>query len=729
MNISKTCQKIQKWILFHPGEESPAFVVRHTMNCSDCSAFAKEEQWIQNQIQSGVLKLPTIPLEQSLKVKQAIWESSRVLSQKKQKVSYLFPKVAGSLTILSILILFFFAPLFQGETYFGFQVNQQLSGYIRNNETVNVALREDASVSESLKFASQYVQTPQEKSFYFSTNSLSKENYLLIKYLSKKTKVDASQIYLWLAKGGYAYMLRMLNLPYQKTVSEIQKYIDQFRKSSLLPNFSIDGYVVWVDYGRDSIWIDSYNKEIRLDGFAMQSIHVGYYANFYLQEKDDVTSCIKMEKSLFLTKVLTGIADLTSNTKIYLQGNPVPIKVTSKTIFNEPIGSTQNNESKVMVRIRALEQQKEMTAITVTPLVAGIDRTMTGSIDQTFKYGFTLSGLKLSFCFEALPKTPLTNLPPKTIITVTGKDYGKYFLVTSFMVITPSPSVNEGTRYYLAKADIQQKLIPMDGHFDFVVYRDQKLTYLASGKTVSVDLGMFPVGSKIKVIPGAKGTKPTISFVEMGNSLLLQSNVILLKKVENGAYLYSSDQKNNRILLFPKKGQILPDKGILQGIMIQYPLLSIMIDYRLFQMKSLTTTRGLITKIMEDKKLFVLDNGILLQLDPWSQINGGNLGIGKTLQLFGVQENGIFKAYVVTVEKEMVMFKGVIVEIDRAKQRIKLDSGEIIFWNSETNMQLLKAQFEKGDLIYIKAYKNETTWFASDIWIPAEGGSGLGDSA
>jgi hypothetical protein len=215
----------------------------------------------------------------------------------------------------------------------------------------------------------------------------------------------------------------------------------------------------------------------------------------------------------------------------------------------------------------------------------------------------------------------------------------------------------------------------------------------------------------------------------MGNSLLLQSNVILLKKVENGAYLYSSDQKNNRILLFPKKGQILPDKGILQGIMIQYPLLSIMIDYRLFQMKSLTTTRGLITKIMEDKKLFVLDNGILLQLDPWSQINGGNLGIGKTLQLFGVQENGIFKAYVVTVEKEMVMFKGVIVEIDRAKQRIKLDSGEIIFWNSETNMQLLKAQFEKGDLIYIKAYKNETTWFASDIWIPAEGGSGLGDSA
>jgi hypothetical protein len=123
----------------------------------------------------------------------------------------------------------------------------------------------------------------------------------------------------------------------------------------------------------------------------------------------------------------------------------------------------------------------------------------------------------------------------------------------------------------------------------------------------------------------------------------------------------------------------------------------------------------------------VLDNGVMIKMDDWTQISNGCLGVGKTLQLFGVYEQGIFKAYLVTIEKEMVMFKGVIVEHDSLKQTIKLDSGQTISYNSQTSFQLQKKQVQIGDLVYVKAYLNDMVWIAIEVLTPREGFEDLGD--
>ena len=731
MKRNKKCEKIQKWLLFHSGENFSVSIKKHLESCASCQQFVQEEKWIQLMLKNTSSQNIEISMEHSLVVKQAIWQVSQELSRTKKKETYFFPKVAGAITAISILLLFFFVPLFGGENFLGFQVNQQLESYIQNTETVGVAVIEDTNVAMGLKFVSQYVKTTEEKSFYYSTNSLSKENYLLIQYLSNKTSIKATQVHDWLVQKGYAYLLRKLNLPYKKTVAEIKAYISQFRQATDIPSFSLDGYVERVDYDNQSIWIDSYNKEIKVDFLTLQAIHIGYYANFSLQEKEDMTSCVKIEKSLFPTTILTGKVDLHSETEIRLVGNPTPIQVTSKTIFS-PVQESSEKQSldALYVRVRVMVHGDQLIAIAIRPIRLGTERTMSGSLDQVYKYGFTMENLMVSFCFESQPKVTLTNLPPKTIVTVTGKDFGAYFIVSSFNVIAnPDPKI-PGTTYYLAKADIGSRMakqVSSDITFDFVVSGDEKDLYLASGKKLSNQNGKFPVGSKIKMTNIHKSGQLKISWEEIGTSSIFQGNVIFQEKLENGCYVYTSEKKDKQFILFPKKGTSLPETGTLQGVVIQYNHFAIVIDYRLFQIRLLQTTKGLVTKMMDETRMAVLDNGVMIKTDDWTQISNGSLGVGKTLQLFGVYEQGIFKAYLVTIEKEMVMFKGVIVEHDSIKKTIKLDSGQTISYNFQTSFQLQKKQVQIGDLVYVKAYLNDMDWIAMEIVTPRDGFEDLGD--
>ena len=724
------CEKNQEWILLHPGEVPGMSLLKHIQGCSSCQAFWEQEKLIQ----AGLAKYKTMPIsiprEQSLKVKQAIWETSQALSVKKQKINYFFPKVAGILTVCSILLLFFVGPIFSGENYFGFQVNQSLGQMINQHETVSLVHRGDTASTEGIKFVSQYVKTPAEKSFYYTTGTMSKETYLLISYLAKKTGIEAKQIDEWINFRGYAYMLRKLHLPYQKTVVEIQSYLDQFRKAPSIPTLTLDSYILWVDYTNDTIWIDSYPREIKLDAILMHAVHVGQYATFYLQEKDQYTVCFQIEESLFPATILSGTVEMSDLYGIKLVGNPGIIQVTSKTIFNEPIQARENSQSKdLLVRIRALLHGDLMTAVSVTPYTKGLERTVSGVLDVSYHYGFTLQGLDLSFCFEKEPATSVTNLPIGTVITVTGVDYGTYFLVSRFSVIQASQPIE--THYLLAKADsvMEPRMMKQAGVVDFIIAREGDSLLLASGKKVASSVGQFPPGSKIMISASETLGKPTVSLLEVGASTLFSGNVVLLKKLENGTCLFTVEQQNKKILLLPKKGETIPKKAILQGVMIQYENISIMVDYRMFLMKDLTTTKGIITKIMEKTKLLVLDNGTLVSLDDWTVITGEGYGVGKTVQFFGILKQGTLHAYMGSVEKEMVLFKGSIVEINEKELFLRLDSGEIVFWNHQTGMQIGKEKLEKGDLIFIRASWQGEKFLAIDIWIPQQGIPDLGDNA
>lgn len=730
MKKINTCAKHQEWVLLHPGVTPVASVMEHINHCSDCQMFWEQEKIIQEELaQIKAIQL-TIPNEQTLKVKQAIWETSLSLSSKKQKVNYLFPKVAGFITVSTILLLFFFAPLFSGENYFGYQINQRFVHLLQNNESVSLVSRGNTSSTQDVKFVSQYVKTPAEKIFYYSTGQISKETYLMISFLAKKTGEKTEEIHHWLSSGGYAYMLRKLNLPYQKTLDEIESYLVQFRKSTLIPTMTLDGYILWVDYRNDQIWIDSYPRAIKMDAIAMHNVYIGLYATFFVQEKDLSSICYQMEDSIFPATILYGKLDFQDQNGIRIAGNPSSIQVTSKTIFNESIQAKESNQSgELLVRIRTFIHRDTMTAISITPYTNGSERTMTGRLDRAYRYGFTLKELDLSFCFDKDPTNPITNLPMGTILTVSGIDYGNYFLVSQFSIIEPPAPYRP--QLLLAKVEEYPVLKRMKqiGIIDFVIAREGDFILLASGKKVSITKEQYSPGSKIQILPSENKGKPTISFLEMGSSTIFNGTVVLLKKLENGTYLFSSEGKDLKVILYPKKGEIIPNRAILQGIMIQYDNISIMVDYRLFLMKDLTTTKGIITKIMDKTKLLVLDNGMLVSLDDWSVITGEDFGVGKTVQLFGVQKQGILHAYLGSIEKEIVLFKGSIVEINDQGFFFKLDSGEIIFWNNQTKMQINKEKLVKGDLIYIRASRQGESFLAIDIWIPKEGTEDVGDNA
>ena len=437
MNKNIQCQRIKKWILSNPGKKFPFFIDRHLHTCSDCRFFIEEENWIKSLIQDSLSTIPEIPNEQSLKVKQTIWEVSQKISTKKKKAIFLFPKVAFSFTVLSMLVLFFFAPLFQGETFFGFKMNQKFYSFLNHNETIDFIFSKKEESLKGLNFVSRYVESPEEKTFYYGSSSLSKEEYLFVKYLSNKTKTSADQIYTWLKEKSYAYVLRKLNLPYQKTWNEVKSYINQFRESPNNPSFKLDGYILAVNYLKSEILIDSYPDEIQIDLFTINRVYVGMYANFSLKKLVTGTTCINYIKSDFPTTVITGKVESQNDCFIKLVGNPTNIQITSRTIIQTYNGTRINQKAENQIlRIRALSSDNTLTAITITPEETGTERTLTGYLDRGYDFGFTLKGLQISFCFLEKPVIKPSNLPAGTLLTVAGTDKGSYFIVKKCVKIT-----------------------------------------------------------------------------------------------------------------------------------------------------------------------------------------------------------------------------------------------------------------------------------------------------
>jgi len=728
MNLKKNCQRVQSWILMHSVNDLPTKISSHINGCNDCQEFLAQEKQIHSVIETLKLRSIEIPAEQSLKVKQVIWETSQKLANRVPAPNYLFPKVTALIAVFSILLLFFFLPMYQGENYFGYKVNTQFASIMGSkSETYSsVSLKADLNQPvRNLQFASQYVQTTEEKSFYYSNGTLSREEYLLIRFLSNKTNTPPDQIYQLYSKG-YASLLRRLNLPYQKTFDEFEAYLNQFKETKENPSFDVDGMILSVNYFTQSIQIDTIPDEILLDPILVNFVYPGKYANFSLKKNETNFSCIHFQESSFPTTILTGFADSYHSAVLTLKNNPSPIQVTPLTYIEKYKDSTEfQSWGTTPLRIRTVIHTDKLTALTISPAIQGTQRTMSGPIDVVYQYGFTMNALQISFCFSSDPPFSITKLKKGTWITITGKDFGKYFIIDSASLI-PDPNQTKPNNYYYASAP---KLIEKfrEEKVDFVVGMDSTSLYLASGKTIPSKNGSFPLGSKVGYAE-QNGINTAYILKELGTASMYRSSVGLVKKLENGVCLYLGEKDSRRIFLYPAKGTALPEKGVLQGLLIQYPAFSIMIDYRLFQIKSLTATKGMITREIETGNLFVLDNGMILKRDDWTEVNNGALAVGKTIQVYGTVSAGIIRAYIVSIDREFVLFSGLVITVNKEERYFKLDSGQLIYWDEDTKFSLKKTQIEAGDQIYIRAYQYESRWIAGEVLSSKDGNPDIGES-
>lgn len=729
MNLKRKCQRVHNWILLHSIDSMPKKIASHIKECEDCTAFLAQEKLIYDAVNCIKQKTFEIPAEQTLKVKQAIWETSQKLSNRKQAPNYLFPKVTALIAVFSIFLLFFYLPMYQGENYFGYKVNSQFASIMGSSSEIIAPVSLKANTNQSLQnlqFASLYVQTSEEKSFYYSNGSLSREEYLLIRFLSKKTNKSSDQIYQWFTEGDYANLLRKLNLPYQKTFKEFNAYLDQFRETKDNPSFNVDGMVTSVNYFTQSIHLDTISDEILLDPVLMNSVYPGLYTSLSLKKNATNISCITLEGSSFETTVLTGNIMSYLSPVLYIKNNPSPIYITPLT-FIEPYKDSTDIQSwgDTLIRIRSVIHNNKLTALTVSSTKPGAQRTLSGPIDLVYQYGFTLDKLQISFCFSSKPPFMVTNLRKGTWITIKGKDYGNYFMIDTANLI-PNPNENNDNKYYYASAP---KIIEKFSRekLDFVVGMDSKNLFLASGKIISTQKGFFALGSKLN-IDDRDTNNISYTLKELGPTSVYQSPVSLFKKLENGVCVYIGEKGSRRIFLYPNKGSLLPEKGILQGVLVQYPTFSIMIDYRLFQIKSLSFTKGMITKEIETGNLFVLDNGMILKRDNWTEISNGLMAVGKTVQVYGTLSAGIMEAYTITIEREYVVFSGMVITVNLKDQSVKLDSGQVIYWTKDTKFSQQKTQLEKGDQVYIRAFQIENRWIAGEIFASKDGKPDIGES-
>lgn len=728
------CERVVNWSLEYADQALPSSLQEHIDQCLECQAFLKEEAWIRQTIQEQAELAPTtLSSDKFARVYEAIQETSeRLTAPVKQSIPW-WQVITATITTCAVLLAgFWWLPLFNGETFLANRMNTQFRSILQYQAPIT----EIASVSgldSSLQFASRYYQSNEEKGFYYANDHYSYEELLWMKWLVQKTCAKYEEIAYDYKSLTPARLLKKWHISPKDAMSGLQEVIKGYHQTRNLADLQVEGLVERIDYFTKEIWLDSYPHSFKIseDSEFLKLIKMNACITLSLQKQNESWLIVDMKESSMQTTILRGVLSRIESDNVYLEDNPATIQITNKTQTGE-----ENLESLLSqsVQIRVMTYSDRLIALTLKKQATPNIRTITGLIEDAYQYGFTLQSLQQSFLLsDAVTMNPLQI--SKTIqISLTGEDYGSYFLVRELtLILPPEPkeeillaSASPATQTNLVpptdsapKRDVYKRTAPPEvkpvqkAETDWIVGLKNNLYLLASGISFPKGNLTIPIGSKISY------TKQTGTFSvqshQINNLSISRFQAVIHAQLGNGVTVLLNGQ-NKRVMVL--NDQSLPGKNQtvqVQGRCIEYPELVIMLEGRIFQTHTLQSLNGLIVREMERGKVFLMEDGTIFHLDAFSEVKNGPLSVGKTVKIIGKSEHSTFTAFIVEVQKEFAIFQGKITEINREEKWCRIDSGKQFYWTNEAQYNQLLQAMKSGRIVYCKAYYENQQWIIENV--------------
>ena len=728
INKQSLCESVLEWSLEHRNESLPAILQEHCSQCVDCQTFLEQERWLAETIQNQAKKAPTgLSPERFSRVYEAIRETSERLSVP-VKQGFVWRRVVVSALTACVMAVtgFWFLPLFHGETYMANKMNQQMRTLLQYQAPVvdSVSI---ARAEQTLQFASRYYNTNEEKTFYYANDHYSYEELLWIRWLVERTRAQYDMIAEDYQTLSPAKLLKKFHIPSTEALSALESILNQYRQSVASADMTVDGVIERVDYYTNQIWLDSLQYPLYADTDLINFAKINSYVQMKLKKQDQKWNVIQIADSDFCNTILKGVLVSVNATNLVLQDNPVVIEWNNRTIYTTCQPKELINKP---VKIRAILGKDKSIALTVHEQPEPKLRTLTGLIDTAYQTGFTMKDVHQSFLLSSNLKNNPREIDKKFKISITGEDFGEYFIVTELTLIAPPVEDNDillasvepviQTPPQQKEAGVIRKAAPSISPvktawtFDWIVGIKNNQYLLASGTIIAKANYTIPVGSKITKTTASK-TQATIQSNQINGMAVHQVQATLNGKLSNGIYEFHSDTKK-RILYFTDK--VLPyinQKVRIQGQGIEYPELIILIEARVFQPQNAKTMIGLVIREMERGKIFLLDNGTIFRMDTLTWIQNGPVSVGKTVRLTGVDEHNTFTAFIAEVQREFAIFTGKIIEINRSEKWCRIDSGKQFYWTNEAQFFLIQQALDSGNVVYCKAFYENQQWMIEEL--------------
>jgi hypothetical protein len=748
-NNNKVCQRLQEAMVLHSERPLSPALSKHLLSCADCQEFAKSEELLKSfktELYSQPIKMDTV---YDYQVRNAIVATA--LRLQNNKSTYVWWKKPALLMMSFLMAFALFRgtwPLINELPMWDYQAQKQLTQLL-NEDTMSVASTEgnksatlhDAShetdSTQALRFASWALpNADSQKAFWTSDEANIQRSYWLwIRFLSEKSQESYSRIKQLLDTYGNTKTIRMLKLPVRKTVNEFEAYLKPFRLDPGDESFEADAMILAVNLAQAWVRLDVLDEPLHMDPVLLNQMYPGKMLRITIKQENSMYYALALSELLLPSTLIEGKISSVDGQQIKSSSFSDPLELNEKTFYRNIQQEEISSHTEDIYWLRVVFSDNKPYVLSLTRRGIPFQQTLSGTIERLSSYGFTLKDYPLHFSFTSppliFPSTyHLSEIANRGLwITVDGIQFDDQVQLSQIQVLENPLDPFPKEDYLLASAStppstppeksfsrsVESKdssQDPNDLHKDFVIGTTGNTLHLASGKNLSYSKTILSPGSQILW----KGSESNISStleVTLGRWNKLQASYRIVNRYENGVHVLRLKNVSKLVYLFVS-GKI-PEEGILQAKAIEHENLIIAVESRNFTLAQVMSVRGTIVQSMNKESCFLLDNGTMFVLDELSQILHGPIWHGSTVVVKGAMVDQIFKAYIVEVESEDLIFTGLIVSIDVDTGLIHLDSGTSILVDSKTVYSFPKDTLKIGSAVLIRARREGSQYLALEI--------------
>ena len=757
-NHDKLCHKLQETLLLHGKQSLSPRLSQHLLSCRECQEFLQGEELLQafkTELKTRSLKLDPA---HDFEVRNTIVATALRLQNTKSSHVW-WKKPAISLVSFVLLLGLFWGtwPILSNYPIWDYQVQEKITQLL-NDETLSVASPEaDRAVSmravdaekdtdQLLRFASWALPGAEsQKAFWTSDQEMTQRFYWIwIRFLSEKSQQSYLKVQQLLDTHGDTKAVRMLKLPLRKTVKEFEKYLKPFRLGPKDEAFEADVLVLSVNLKQALIRVDALDEPLHLDPVLLNQMYPGKMLRLTIKKENSLYYVLALSEPLLSSSLIEGAISSVNQQQIISSSFSNPLELNEKTFFNNISQAELKANTEDIYWLRVLFTDDTAHVLSLNRRGHLFQQTLSGTIDRMSSYGFTLKDYPLHFYFTSppliFPSTySLNEIANRSFwITVDGIQYEDQVRLTKIQVLENPLDPFPDQDYLLASANSEKPLLssPAQGpiekrqggslrsplassskesnslNLDYIIGTTGHTLHLASGKNITYKSSYLAPGSKIQW-EGSVSEILSSPEIALGRWKTLQSSYRLINRFDNGVLVLRLKEDSKPLYIYTSEK--IPDEGILQAKVVEHEHLLIAVESRSFTLSHVLSVRGTVVQTMNKESSFLLDNGTMFVIDELSQIIHGPIWHGSTVVVKGTMIDQVFKAFIVEVESEELIFTGLIVSIDHDQGLIHLDSGASLFINDKTVFSFPRSSLKVGSAVLIRARREASSFIAVEI--------------
>ncbi len=746
----RKCNKFKKFILNRPQNLWPAKVKKHFNECIDCR---KNYEW-DVKLKSISTAIPKIPLQldedRDFAVRSAIVSASQRIQAKEKKSLLPLPLLKPLGVLLSFMIIglgWLSWPLVNNLPLWDHRAEQRLA-LLLEEDPVSIVMTETLKDDrlDTLRFMGKVLDTPDSQKLFLTTSShqVNRSQWIWLIFLSETANQTPQKIKNLLIQHGNIGALRKLNLPVWDTLRSFEEYFGPFQKISEDETFWVDAHIVAVQWQERTILTDALEQPLHMDPLLINQIYPGQQQRIQIKETEGIFYVTALEELMVNLLTIQGHLTQVDSHSLRVSGYSSPIHLTENTQFVFVDHYQLKSSKDEVYTIRAIVMDDKFYAVSVVRNGSMTPRTLTSTLSYRFAYGFVLDDYPLNCYFAQMPQlTPdtwsFTEILQKRLpVTVEGKQWKDQFLVTHIHVLEnpldPIPREEfyyAGTRVSPPPAPPSPPLPPDESkgpvtmvleddsdiqyihQTDFVAGISGSTLHLVSGRDVTLQDQIVTPGSRIDW-KDKKGEIPKDLTINPGSEGKIKSSYRLVKKHDNQVHLLQVEHIAQPVFIFSRDK--IPEQGIIQAHTMRHDQAIIAIESRCFTISEIATFKGTIVKTMHQNTWFLMDNNMIFMVDALTQIEGGPILPGSTVVVKGKLTDQSFRAYIVEVANEMLVFTGIIVAMDDEQNMMQLDSGVKFYLDDDLFERISNKNLGKGSAVIVKAWLEGNKYRAEDIY-------------